>query len=194
MASKAFPAAGLAAAAALALAAPHAAPAQIRASEGYEFIQAVKKRDGTTVTGMVTTPGVAVINHRDRSGQGALHYVAAERDLTWLRFLLHHGANPDLADDDGDTALILATRLGWVEGAEALIAHEADVDRANDRGETPLIVAVLHRSLPLARLLLKQGADPDKSDSVAGYSARDYAQRDRRAAAILRLIEQDASE
>ena len=34
-----------------------------------------------------------------------------------------------------------------------------------------------------------EGADPDKADHAAGYSARDYAQRDPRARDILRMIE-----
>jgi ankyrin repeat protein len=56
-------------------------------------------------------------------------------------------------------------------------------------GETPLIVAVQRRDAPLAKLLLEHGANPDKTDSAAGYSARDYAARDSRAREILKMIE-----
>jgi hypothetical protein len=38
------------------------------------------------------------------------------------------------------------------------------------------------------KLLLAAGADPDKQDAAAGYSAREYAQRDSRARDILQLI------
>jgi uncharacterized protein len=38
-------------------------------------------------------------------------------------------------------------------------------------------------------LLMKAGANPDKQDTVAGYSARDYALQDGRANAILAIIE-----
>jgi ankyrin repeat protein len=55
-------------------------------------------------------------------------------------------------------------------------------------GETALIIAVQQRDLPGVRLLLKHGANPDKTDAAAGYSARDYAQRDPRAREILSLI------
>ena len=57
-------------------------------------------------------------------------------------------------------------------------------------GETALIAAVQQRNLPIARLLLDKGANPDKTDSAAGYSARDYAARDPRARDILKLIEE----
>jgi ankyrin repeat protein len=65
----------------------------------------------------------------------------------------------------------------------------AKVDAANRAGETALIVAVQHRQIPIVRDLLEAGADPDKTDSVAGYSARDYAKRDNRTPALLKLIE-----
>jgi hypothetical protein len=43
--------------------------------------------------------------------------------------------------------------------------------------------------VPIVRSLLNAGADPDKTDSVAGYSARDYAKRDSRTPQLLKLIE-----
>jgi ankyrin repeat protein len=56
-------------------------------------------------------------------------------------------------------------------------------------GETPLITAVVQRQTPIVKMLLAAGANPDKTDTAAGYSARDYAQRDNRARDILQLIE-----
>jgi ankyrin repeat protein len=55
-------------------------------------------------------------------------------------------------------------------------------------GETALIIAVQQRDVPMVRMLLEAGANPDKPDSAAGYSARDYATRDPRARDILKLI------
>jgi ankyrin repeat protein len=62
------------------------------------------------------------------------------------------------------------------------------VDATNRSGETALIVAVQQRDTRLVRQLLDRGADPDHADSVAGYSARDYASRDPRARDIQKLI------
>ena len=56
-------------------------------------------------------------------------------------------------------------------------------------GETPLIIAVQNRDLALVRLLLANGADPDRTDSAAGFSARDYARRDTRSRELLAAIE-----
>ena len=56
-------------------------------------------------------------------------------------------------------------------------------------GETSLIVAVQQRQALAVKRLLAAGANPDKTDSAAGYSARDYAERDSRSRQILQLIE-----
>jgi ankyrin repeat protein len=181
----------LAAAAALALAAAPAA-AQ-RFSDSYNFLKAVKDRDGAKAESLLAARGSTVINTRDTgTGDGPLHIVARERDLTWLRFLLGRGARPDLQNKEGNTPLAIAAQLGWLEGAQFLLAARAGVDTANARGETPLIFAVHNRDAPMVRLLLSKGANPKRADSAAGYSALDYARQDKRSAAILRLLEAPA--
>lgn len=159
-------------------------------SESFKFLKAVRERDGATAEGVLTGAGARLVNTKDMSsGESALHLVARDRDLTWLRFLLGKGARPDLQNKQGDTALILATQLGWQEGAAALLGAGAKVDAFNSRGETPLILAVHKRDLSMIRLLLARGADPRKADRTAGYSALDYARRDDRSGALLRLLE-----
>lgn len=158
-------------------------------SAAYNFLKAVKERDVTTVNRLVSTPGSVVINSKEQpSGSGALHLVVRDRDLPWLGHLLSKGAKADLQDAQGNTPLALAAQLGWVEGADVL-ARRSPVDLANRRGETPLMLAVQKRDLPMVRLLLARGADPKRTDSITGLSALDYARRDGRAAAIVKLLE-----
>lgn len=157
----------------LAFAAPASAQ---RMSEGYEFLKAVKERDGNKVTAALDRPGSTLVNARDIStGEGALHVVTQRRDATWMRFLLAKGANPNLADRNGVTALQLAVNLGWVEGVEQLVKAGAQIDLNNSAGETPLISAVHRRDTAMVRALLKAGANPDRSDN-SGRNARDYAE------------------
>ena len=163
-------------------------------SDSYNFIKAVKERDGAKVTDLVSTPGSVVINARDRgNGEGALHILVRGRDLNWLAFLLGKGARPDLQSNRGDTPLTLAAQIGWLEGAEALLARRASVDLANSRGETALILATQRRDLPMVRMLLSRRADPKRTDNVAGMSALDYARQDPRAATVLKLLEAKAA-
>lgn len=165
-------------------------PAAAQFSDSYSFLKAVDDRDGEEANKFLNRPGTVIINTRDIStGRGALHIVVERKDSTWLAFLLQKGANPDVRDKEGLTPLMLATQLRFVDGVRILLAKNADVNDTNKQGETALIRAVQFRDAELVRLLLANGADPDRTDTLAGLSARDYAQRDRRAASILAEIE-----
>jgi len=143
-------------------------------SEGYEFLEAVKDRDGDVATEMLNQPGTQVINTRDiTTGDTGLHVVTLRRDALWVRFLLQRGANPNIRNNEGVTPLQLATRMGFLEGVEELLKKGAMVNVADDQGETPLISAVHQRNIALIRQLLGEGADPDRNDN-SGRSARDY--------------------
>jgi ankyrin repeat protein len=159
-------------------------------SDSYTFLKAIKERDGAKVQELIGQPGSLVVNTRDRTnGETALHYMVRERDISWLAFLLTNGARPDVQSNRGDTPLTLAAQIGWLEGAQQLLARRAGVDLQNGRGETALIIAVQRRDLALVRLLLNRGADPRKTDRVAGKSALDYAKQDPRAATVLKMLE-----
>ena len=156
-------------------------PAQAQFSDNYNFLKAVKDKDGEKVTNLIQKPGSTVINSRDVStGENALHLVVARRDATWLSFLLSKGANPNLTDNDGNTPLMDAVQGRFEEGVRTLLTYKAQVDKGNNSGETPLIRAVQLRDVGIVRLLVAQGANPEKRDSIAGMSARDYAARDDR--------------
>jgi ankyrin repeat protein len=94
-----------------------------------------------------------------------------------------------LAASNGDTPLITAARVGYTDAVELLLALGARVDATNKMGETALITAVQQREVDAVKLLLEHGANPDKADSAAGYSARDYAKRDTRNPQLLAAIE-----
>ncbi len=145
-------------------------------SEGYQFLQAVKDKDGEKVTEMLSTPGSTVVNARELgTGRSAMHFVVERRDVLWINFLKQQGASVDIRDEEGITPLMLAVQIGFTEGVERLVQHGARVDVTNDQGETPLMYAVHSRNTELMRILLEAGADPDRNDN-SGRSARHYAQ------------------
>jgi ankyrin repeat protein len=167
-----------------ALAAPITAHAQF--SDGYNFLKAVKDRDGNKATELMSKPGSTIVNTRDvSSGETALHIVVQRRDNTWLGFLLAKGANPNATDNRGETPLLEAVQLRFVDGVSTLLTYGASVDKPNDNGETALIRAVQMRDLGIVRMLVAQGANPDKRDAIAGMSARDYAERDGRTPGLI---------
>jgi uncharacterized protein len=174
-----------------ALLVPSVASAQF--SDSYNFLKAIRDRskEGNKAITMMQKPGTVIIDTKDiTTGETALHIVTKERDLTWINYLLGLGARPDLRDGRGNTPLMVATQIRFIEGAQALIKRRAQVDLANGGGETPLMRAVQQRDMAMVRLLLNAGANPDRVDAMAGLSARDYAKRDTRGQAILKIIEE----
>ncbi len=173
------------------LAAVVAAPAAAQLfSESYEFLEAVRERDGTKAMELLNGPSGTLINTRDRTtGETALHIVVARRDMTWLNFLTQRGADANLADRAGVTPLLAAAQIGFVDGAQALIARGARVNQANSAGETALHLAVQRRDIAMVRALIAAGADADIQDNIAGKSPRDYATEDTRATAVLAALD-----
>lgn len=171
-----------------------AVPAAAQFTDGYNFLKAVKERDGTKATDFLDEPGSTLVNTRDQStGESALHFVVQRRDETWTRFLLERGANPNAIDKQGNTPLAIASSLGFVEGVDVLLKRGARVDVANSAGETPLISAVHRRDMAMIRLLLKSGASADRTDN-SGRSARDYAMLMGSAAGVSAEIERAEAE
>lgn len=169
-----------------------ASPAHAQFSDSYKFLEAVRKKDGAKVDAFLNEPGSNIVNTRDlTSGDSALHIVTTRRDLTWMTFLIQKGANINARNERGETPLVLASNLGFIEGVELLVERKARVDEPNDTGETPLISAVHRRNLALLRILLKAGADPDRADN-SGRSARDYAALDGQNSTLLSEIDANA--
>lgn len=173
---------------ALAIAAPVLGQAR---SDSYKFLDAIKNGDGATVMQMLDEPGQRIVNSVDRnSGDGALHILARNGNVRFLRYVLAKGANPNLLDGQGNTAATLAVQAGSIDTVQALIDYKADLNLGNRQGQTPLILAVLARRADLIHILLDAGANPDKTDTQQGMSARDYAKVDTRFPAALKLIEE----
>ena len=174
------------AAAALAMVSVPAA-AQLGGDPAQEFIDAVQNRDGDKATQLIEAHPTLVDT---RNGKGDTGLIVAIRaaDPNWTGFLLKQGADPNLQGANGDTPLIAAAKAGFDDAVPWLLGLGAKVNSTNRAGETALIIAVQQRDTRLVKTLLNAGADPDRTDHVAGYSARDYANRDARARDIQKLI------
>ena len=167
-------------------------PAQAQFRGGYAFLQAVDNRDGTKATEALKDDPSFVNTRNPDTGETALIIVAKRRDISWLRFLLSKGADPSIGDRQDMTPLMHTALINFTDGAEELLDRKAPVDQTNRRGETALILAVQAKNVAMVRLLVKHGADPDKTDHIAGMSARDYAKRNDRSGRILALLEAKA--
>lgn len=70
-----------------------------------------------------------------------------------VSLLLSEGADPDTADRDGNTPLMIAARAKLSRVAELLLQHSASVNERNDAGETALVIAERSGEEDLVRLL-----------------------------------------
>eukprot|EP00566_Odontella_aurita_P000685 CAMPEP_0113559958 /NCGR_PEP_ID=MMETSP0015_2-20120614/19176_1 /TAXON_ID=2838 /ORGANISM="Odontella" /LENGTH=545 /DNA_ID=CAMNT_0000461633 /DNA_START=9 /DNA_END=1646 /DNA_ORIENTATION=+ /assembly_acc=CAM_ASM_000160 len=97
-----------------------------------------------------------------------LHLAARSGSPVAVQAMLKKGANPNLRDGEGWTALMATcmaenkgeVELGRLETARALLDAGARRDDANYQGKTALHIASEGLQGPLIELLLEKGADP----------------------------------
>ena len=101
-----------------------------------------------------------------------------------VRALIETGADVNVRNHKGQTALHCAAKAGFAEIVKLLLAHGAEVDARDGQGETPLATALRSTVkdkvalMAVVRLLAEAGADPDAKDD-RGRTPRDIAGRKR---------------
>jgi ankyrin repeat protein len=94
---------------------------------------------------------VDIIDAAKRQDRGALHRLLAD------------GANVNVTQGDGATALHWAVHRDDARATRLLLASGANVNAVNALGATPLWLAAINGSASLAGALLEAGADPNVS-------------------------------
>jgi len=106
----------------------------------------------------------ADVNERTPDGSGVFHTglydFDAEKDARWFDFLLSHGADIKMKDNEGMTPFEFAMSLQKIQLMDFLLSRGADANGDDKDSMSPLIKAVLNNHLPTAELLLKYHADP----------------------------------
>jgi ankyrin repeat protein len=98
-----------------------------------------------------------VINAPDENPQ--LHRAVSESKSRVVQFLLEHGAEVDLKDKWGQTALHRAAEAGLRAIAELLLEHNANPNLKNNNTQTPLMLAAANGHKSIVESLLTRGAD-----------------------------------
>ncbi|ALN88283.1 ankyrin repeat domain-containing protein [Lysobacter capsici] len=123
---------------------------------------------------------------------GMTPLLAATRD-SWhgrpdaVMTLLANGADPRLADLDGNTPLHHAARSSDPGVAALLRDAQADLDPLNHDGLSPLGVACASGNWRLAKFLLERGAKTEQADGVPALLAAAGGEEDDPAGALLLL-------
>ena len=113
-----------------------------------------------------------VANLKGPGGSTPLMYATLYGDLRAVRRLLDSGADPNVPNQAGATALMWA--VGDAEKTGLLLGHGADANARSDQGQTPLIIAAGRLgSSPVVRLLLDHGAKAGPGGEAALRQAAD---------------------
>ncbi len=122
------------------------------------MMQALRNGDGATFQ-KLSRDEPTHINLKGPGGATPLMYAALYGNAGAVRELLKAGADPNLANEVGATALMWGTDS--LEITRQLIEHGANVNAHSDDARTPLLIASGRLGAgPVVELLLEHGADP----------------------------------
>uniref|UniRef100_UPI003590217E 26S proteasome non-ATPase regulatory subunit 10-like isoform X2 n=1 Tax=Myxine glutinosa TaxID=7769 RepID=UPI003590217E len=139
---------------------------------------------------LIAADGSAATN-TDKVMRTPLHWAASAGHDAIVMFLLQNGCDPNLPDDEGWSALHIASSAGRTDIVRALIAHHANINATTKRAQTPMLYAAsrnrqergadanladclgatpLHRAascghLKVLRILVEHGANVQKADA-----------------------------
>jgi uncharacterized protein len=107
-------------------------------------------------------PDPDCMSHLDEFGRSALHYAAADGDVSAVHRLVLAGEDVSAADRGGWTPLHFAAQSTAADAARVLLNAGAEVDARDGHGNTPLFRAVFSSrgSGAVISLLREAGADP----------------------------------
>lgn len=97
-------------------------------------------------------------------------------DIVSLNVLLAEGADIEIVDENGNTALMIASRIGNPRMVKIILAHSPDVNRQNAEGNSALMIASEHGQFYIAGQLVRYGADVSSKNN-SGLTAADIALR-----------------
>ncbi len=105
----------------------------------------------------------------------ATAFARTTREIAAIELLLARGADPNLANSEGNDGLMMTARHALYEGVLVMLKAGADPRRANRFGTTALMQASRGHLVETARMLIRAGADPMQKDE-RGLTASRYAQ------------------
>ncbi|WP_440895448.1 ankyrin repeat domain-containing protein [Amphibacillus sp. Q70] len=96
---------------------------------------------------------------------------AAEKgDTKTILELLADGANINLADNDGETAVMAATQRNHVDTVKLLIEQGADINIRNNNQDNVLLYAGAEGLLEIVKLAIRAGADTTLTNRYGGIA------------------------
>jgi ankyrin repeat protein len=171
--------------------------ANIHAKDGYGINVLMSSFYGVTLSNdkrfetikLLLANGVKV-NETDRSGSSAI--LSALANPAIVEILLVAGANPNVANDDGRTALMSSLNADSTETIRLLLKYGAKVDERDPIGWTALMFAAAYGYPKSVLVLLDNGAKIDGTNNY-GETALIWAARNGRIETVKLLLAKGAA-
>ena len=121
----------------------------------------------------------ADVNARNKQNITALIIACAKRNKDTINVLLNEGADPNIADANGNTCLHYTTQNERCkEVLQARISHGVALDATNKGNVTALMIACKNENKEAINVLLNAGTEPNIADADGGtclhYAAQNH--------------------
>lgn len=102
----------------------------------YKLLQWVKQKNTEQIVRLLDLGVPGLINLTEpEEGFGALHLVSQDNDVPMAQFLLSLGANLDIQDKKGRTAMMHAAEPGYIGMVEFLANNSANISLVDKEGK-----------------------------------------------------------
>ncbi|NWT72916.1 ANKE1 protein, partial [Prunella himalayana] len=128
----------------------------------YKLLQCVHEKDKKQIENLIQKGFPDLINYTEpKEGHSALHVASMKNDIEMCRFLLEHGARPNVHDSMGCTPAMKAAELGYEVILELLAKANADMTAVDNEGKGILFYCLLPtgRHSHCLQIALDYGAD-----------------------------------
>ena len=155
------------------------------------FFEAAWKGDNPVILEFLDKYGAAILNEKNWSDEPALMRALFGGHADTMALLLEKGADPELGDRNGWTALMWSVRYNPNYAITTLFLDGgADINKQDKNGDTALMIAAAAFDTKIVALLLERGADIYKKN----WNGNTVLTRpDVRNPEIIALIEQHAA-
>ncbi|NXP57440.1 ANKE1 protein, partial [Chloropsis cyanopogon] len=135
----------------------------------YKLLQCVHEKDKKQIENLIQKGFPDLINYTEpKEGYSALHLVSMKNDVEMCRFLLEHGAHPNVHDNMGCTPAMKAAEQGHELILELLAEANADMTAVDNEGKGVLFYCLspTERHSHCLRIALEYGADVNSSTTT----------------------------
>jgi len=124
-----------------------------------------------TIKGLLLTISISLIamsvveaNSTPKTIKDNIFTAIRSIDYTSINILLSEGMDVDTVNREGNTPLMVASKIGNPRIVDILLAHNPDINLQNKKGSTALMIAARTGQLHIVKKLVTNGADASMRD------------------------------